>query len=105
MSSRWYWSSPYWLALFALPLAATIGSETYSGQVERAARQQQSRRRAVAVLLADAPPPGIQVDGAQVRRDTEVLARWQLSDGAEREGMVTVARAGERRDAGADLGG
>lgn len=78
------------VALLAIPFAAAVGSDAYAAAARRAAEQTADRHQATAVLLADAPPVQVRLDGVPVEETVEVHARWVVPGGPVREGVVTV---------------
>ncbi|HEX7304979.1 hypothetical protein [Lentzea sp.] len=87
------------VSLLALPVAAAAGSETYAGDQARAAVEQTSRQHVDAILVVDAPVTIGSTERGGVVESTPVLARWRLSDGSTREGVVQAhydAKAGAR---------
>ncbi|MER6663962.1 hypothetical protein ABT256_05400 [Amycolatopsis japonica] len=78
------------LALLAIPFAAAAGSGAYAEGRERAAKQAANRQETTAVLLADAPPVRVRLDGVPLGEKVEVTARWMGPGGLIREGVVTV---------------
>ncbi|MFD5247687.1 hypothetical protein ACFWIW_24335 [Amycolatopsis sp. NPDC058340] len=78
------------LALLAIPFAAAAGSAAYAEGRERAAEQVANRQEATAVLLADAPPVQVRLDGVPMDEKVEATARWTAPGGLIREGVVTV---------------
>ncbi|MFI7117392.1 hypothetical protein [Amycolatopsis sp. NPDC049868] len=78
------------LALLAVPFAAAAGSGAYAEGRGRAAEQAASRQETTAVLLADAPPAHVRLDGVPLDEKVDVVARWTAPGGVIREGRVTV---------------
>ncbi|OKK01363.1 Rv1733c family protein [Amycolatopsis sp. CB00013] len=78
------------LALLAIPFAAAAGSAAYAEGRERAAEQAANRQETTAVLIADAPPVHVRLDGVPLDEKVEVAARWTGPGGLIREGVVTV---------------
>ncbi|RSN24176.1 hypothetical protein DMC63_06385 [Streptomyces sp. WAC 05977] len=78
------------LALLAIPFAAAAGSAAYAEGRERAAKQAANRQETTAVLIADAPPVHVRLDGVPLDEKVEVAARWTGPGGLIREGVVTV---------------
>ncbi|WP_199432271.1 Rv1733c family protein [Qaidamihabitans albus] len=72
------------LALLAIPVAAAIGSETYTSRLDAARAESASREQVTAELLADA----LMSMGAPAARPPHVPARWTLPDGTEHTGQV-----------------
>ncbi|EMD24086.1 Rv1733c family protein [Amycolatopsis azurea] len=86
-------------ALLGVPLAAAAGSEAYATMMARSVFEAATRHSTDAVLLEDAPPSRIGVNGTPSTETARVPARWELSDGAVREGLATAdlgASAGDR---------
>jgi hypothetical protein len=79
-------------ALLALPLAALTGTSTYAKQAAVSTAQRAARHPTTATLLTDAPPA---VDSESVGGNSAVEARWVLTNGATRTGMID-APAGTR---------
>ncbi|WP_340687997.1 hypothetical protein LCL61_18595 [Amycolatopsis coloradensis] len=63
-------------ALLAIPFAATMGSDIYADRMAQATEQATDRRPVTAVLLADAPPVAIRLDGVPIEGKSRVPARW-----------------------------
>jgi len=85
------------LALFAVPVALSVGSEVRADAMRVAEEQRATRTETTAVLLAAAPevPPS----EVQAVPPVAVEAVWQLPGGGERTGTVTAdagTPAGER---------
>ncbi|EME55098.1 hypothetical protein [Amycolatopsis decaplanina] len=78
------------LALLAIPFAAAVGSGAYAEGKGRAAEQAANRQETTAVLLADAPPVHVRLDGVPLDEKAEAVARWTVPGGLIREGVVTV---------------
>ncbi|WP_340681333.1 hypothetical protein LCL61_21415 [Amycolatopsis coloradensis] len=78
------------LVLLAIPFAAAAGSGAYAEGRERAVEQAANRQETTAVLLADAPPVHVRLDGVPLDEKVEVAARWTGPGGLIREGVVTV---------------
>lgn len=78
------------LALLAIPFAAAAGSEAYAEGRKRVAEEMANRQEAIAVLLADAPPVQVRLDGVPTDEKVEATARWAAPGGLIREGVVTV---------------
>jgi len=78
------------LALLAIPFAAAAGSDAYAGSLRRAAEKAASLQETTAVLLVDAPPARVRLDGVPSEEQVEAVARWSVSGGPVREGLVTV---------------
>ncbi|OXM45408.1 hypothetical protein CFP75_31160 [Amycolatopsis alba DSM 44262] len=77
-------------ALLAIPFAAAAGSDTYARKMLKAAEQTVDRRETTAMLLADAPPVRIRLDGVPIEETAYVHARWTVPGGPIREGVVAV---------------
>ena len=76
------------LALSAIPIALTVGSEVRADALATAAAQRATRTETTAVLLDGAPyAPSSE---AQVASPTPVEAWWRLPDGSERTGLITA---------------
>ncbi|MFS8098956.1 hypothetical protein LFM09_17660 [Lentzea alba] len=88
------------VALLALPVAATAGSEFYAARLVQSASEQQTRQQVVAVLLEDTPPVSGVVDPDGPVKSASVRATWHGPDGVPREGLV---RAAQGRKAGGML--
>ncbi|MFD6066922.1 MULTISPECIES: Rv1733c family protein [Amycolatopsis] len=78
------------LTLLAIPFAAAVGSEAYAEGRKRAAEEAANRQETTAVLLADAPPVRVRLDGVPLDEKVEAIARWAAPGGLIREGVVTV---------------
>ncbi len=79
------------VALVALPVAGAAGSELYVRQSARAVVEQQTRQRARAELIADAPLV-VDVAAAEgVAGSAFVEATWTAPDGRTRQGTVPAA--------------
>ncbi|GLZ27932.1 hypothetical protein Lesp02_01220 [Lentzea sp. NBRC 105346] len=76
------------VALLAVPIAGATGSEIYATQKVQAAGQQQTRHRAQAVLIENAPPMIGSAEKGGVVESAPVAAAWRLPDGMTREGTV-----------------
>ncbi|MEU3274952.1 hypothetical protein ABZ639_29245 [Saccharomonospora sp. NPDC006951] len=76
------------LSLIALPIAATVGSNTYAARLTDVEREAGLKHRATAELLADAPVTAPAGDVETVK----VQARWRLPDGTERVGTLATYR-------------
>lgn len=85
------------VALVAVPVAAAAGSEFYTRQSAQAVIEQQTRYRAKAVLIVDAPLVVGSAGPGGVVRSVPVPATWLAPDGATRHGTVRAqseAKAG-----------
>jgi hypothetical protein len=86
------------VALLLVPVALSVGSETYAGQLRAGAEQARSRHHTEARLTQDAPPISAGVRGEAVSGLSYVPASWTLADGTGRTGKVLATngtRAGE----------
>lgn len=77
------------VALLALPIVASAGSETYARSVQEARQEASAVHRSTATLLADAParPHG---DEGWTAPAARVRAHWVTPDGADRTGIVSA---------------
>ncbi len=80
------------LALAALPVAASFGSETYAGQQAQSAQQLGEHTQVTATLLADGPAITINSRAGVVGNGEPTDATWVLADGTRRVGQVVAAR-------------
>jgi len=80
------------LALAALPVAASFGSETYVRQQGQSAQQLGERTQVTATLLADGPPIMVNSRAGVAGGGEPADATWTLPDGARRVGQVVAAR-------------
>ncbi|MEU6641543.1 hypothetical protein ABZ863_03245 [Saccharomonospora sp. NPDC046836] len=80
------------LALAAIPMAASLGSETYAGRLAEAADEAGTRYQTTAELLADAP---VTVPTSEVE-SADVAATWRLPDGTQHVGEVPAHRGAAR---------
>ncbi|MGW3960582.1 Rv1733c family protein [Amycolatopsis sp. NPDC005003] len=80
------------LALTALPVAASFGSETYVRQQEQSAHELGERTQVTATLLADGPPVAVNSRAGVVGNGEPTDATWLLADGTRRVGHVVAAR-------------
>ncbi|VVJ21755.1 Uncharacterised protein [Amycolatopsis camponoti] len=78
------------LALAALPVAASIGSETYARQQDESAQQVSERTRVTATLLADGPDITVNSRAGVVGNGRPTDAAWLLPDGTRRVGKVVA---------------
>ncbi|MFC9250348.1 Rv1733c family protein [Amycolatopsis thailandensis] len=77
-------------ALLGVPLAAAAGSEVYATMMARSDFETATRHATNAVLLEDAPPARVGVDGTPSAETARVRARWELSDGTFQDGLATA---------------
>jgi hypothetical protein len=84
------------LALAALPVAASFGSETYVRQQAQSARQLGERTRVIATLLADGPATTANSRTGVAGTGAPTDATWTLPDGTRRVGKV-IADQGTRK--------
>ncbi|MBK1782825.1 Rv1733c family protein [Prauserella cavernicola] len=80
------------VALFAIPVMASLGSETYAARLAVAEREAGAKHQAKAVLLADAPVSMTAGEMENVR----VRASWRTPDGFDRVGEVATYRGSTR---------
>ncbi|PXY30468.1 hypothetical protein BAY59_12870 [Prauserella coralliicola] len=80
------------LVLFSIPVVASLGSETYASRLAVAEQEAESKHRATAVLLADAP---VSMTTGELE-SVGVLARWERPDGTEQVGEVSAYRGSTR---------
>jgi hypothetical protein len=80
------------LALAALPVAASFGSETYVRQQGQSARQLGERTQVTATLLADGPTITINSRAGVAGNGEPTDATWVLADGTRRVGQVVAGR-------------
>ncbi|WP_167455330.1 Rv1733c family protein [Amycolatopsis kentuckyensis] len=78
------------LALAALPVAASLGSETYARQQGESAQQVGERTRVTATLLADGPDLTANSRAGVVGNGRPTDATWLLPDGTRRVGKVVA---------------
>lgn len=78
------------VGLVLVPVMLTVGSLTHAGLAGERGQQLRDRYATVAVLTEDAPAVNVGIRGA-VAGKSDVPARWRLSDGATRTGVVRVA--------------
>ncbi|HEY3482675.1 MAG TPA: hypothetical protein VG674_23020 [Amycolatopsis sp.] len=78
------------LALAALPVAASIGSETYARQQGESAQQLSERTQVTATLLADGPDITVNSRAGVVGNGRPTDATWLLPDGTRRVGQVVA---------------
>ncbi|GAA0247888.1 hypothetical protein GCM10010492_54550 [Saccharothrix mutabilis subsp. mutabilis] len=76
--------------MLGLPVAAALGSETYTAQAALSRAQQATRHRTDAVLLADAPSTAVETGPGTGVGKSPVPAQWTLPDGRVRRGEVEV---------------
>ncbi|TVT30636.1 hypothetical protein FNH05_28950 [Amycolatopsis rhizosphaerae] len=79
------------LALLAVPVAASLGSDSYGRQKLTAEAESATRQPATAVLLSDAPAETVGPHGVPVSTTVAVPASWRVAGGG-RSGMVTAPR-------------
>ncbi|MEV6874608.1 hypothetical protein [Amycolatopsis sp. NPDC051128] len=80
------------LALAALPVAASLGSETYVRQQAQSAQQLGERTQVTATLLADGPAITVNSRAGVVGNGEPADATWVLADGTRRVGQVVADR-------------
>ncbi|WP_206797055.1 CDP-archaeol synthase [Amycolatopsis sp. MtRt-6] len=80
------------LALTALPVAASFGSETYVRQQAQSAQQLGERTQVTATLLADGPAIMVNSRAGVIGNGEPTDATWMLADGTRRVGQVVAAR-------------
>jgi type II secretory pathway pseudopilin PulG len=80
------------LALAALPVAASFGSETYVRQQGQSAHQLSARTQVTATLRADGPAILVDSRAGVAGNGEPTDATWMLPDGARRVGWVGAAR-------------
>ncbi|MEU4524648.1 hypothetical protein AB0F52_38755 [Amycolatopsis sp. NPDC024027] len=80
------------LALAALPIAASFGSETYARQQSQSEQQLGERTQVTATLLADGPDIAINSRAGVAGNGEPTDATWVLADGTRRIGHVVAAR-------------
>jgi hypothetical protein len=80
------------VALAALPVTATVGSETYARQQSVSEQQLSTRFPATATLLADGPPIDDGSRGAAVGNPAPTEASWILPNGNRRSGKVPASQ-------------
>jgi len=80
------------LALAALPVAASFGSETYVRQQGQSAQQLGERTQVTATLLADGPSITIHSRAGVAGNGEPTDATWVLADGTRRVGQVVADR-------------
>jgi hypothetical protein len=78
------------MALAALPVAASLGSETYVRQQGQSARQLGERTRVTATLLADGPAITVNTRAGVAGSGEPTDATWTLPDGTRRVGKVVA---------------
>ncbi|MET8846835.1 hypothetical protein [Amycolatopsis sp. NPDC004625] len=84
------------LALAALPVAASFGSETFVRQQGRSAQETSERTLVTATLLADGPELTVSPRSGITGNGAPTDATWVLPDGTRRVGRV-VADEGTRK--------
>jgi hypothetical protein len=77
-------------AIVLIPVALTLGSETYAGQLHSSEEQSRARQQVTATLVQDAPGAPMALGGESATTRSTVRVRWRQSDGVERTGMVPV---------------
>ena len=80
------------LAMAALPFAASLGSETYAQQKVQSAQQLKDRTQATATLLTDGPPRTAGARSAVGGNAQPTDATWLLADGTRRAGKVDAGK-------------
>jgi hypothetical protein len=78
------------LALAALPVAASFGSETFVSQQAQSARELGERTLVPATLLADGPETSVSPRTGVVVSGEPTDATWRLPDGTWRAGKVVA---------------
>lgn len=78
------------LALTALPVAASFGSETFARQREQSAQELGERTLVTATLLADGPEIKVNSRTGAVGNGEPTDATWLLPDGTRRVGRVVA---------------
>ena len=78
------------LALIALPVAASFGSETYASEQGRSARQLDERTQVTATLLTDGPEITVNSRTGVVGNGQPTDATWLLPDGTRKVGKVVA---------------
>ncbi|HVW43242.1 MAG TPA: hypothetical protein VHC18_18020 [Amycolatopsis sp.] len=76
------------VAVTAIPIALTVGTEVRAGALATAEAQRATRTPSEAVLLATAPD--VAPSEYTVRTTTWVDAVWRLPDGSERTGQISA---------------
>ncbi|WP_370962590.1 hypothetical protein [Amycolatopsis sp. cg9] len=96
------------LGLAALPVAASIGSETHARQQGESAQQLAERTRVTATLLADGPAITVNSRAGVAGGGAPTDATWLLPDGTRHVGKVVADRGalkGETLTVWVDRGG
>ena len=78
------------LALVALPVAASFGSEMYARQQEQSAQELGVRAQVTATLLADGPDINVNSRTGAVGSGEPTEATWVLPDGTRKVGKVVA---------------
>ncbi|MGW4059934.1 Rv1733c family protein [Amycolatopsis sp. NPDC004747] len=78
------------LALVALPVAASFGSETFGHQRAQSAQELAERSAVTATLLADGPELSVSPRSGLVGNGAPTDATWVLPDGTRRFGRVVA---------------
>lgn len=80
------------VALLAVPVLAAVGSTFVAQRLEMSERQRMTHSRVSAVLMEDAPPPTDRRANSLMNGvvTAQVPASWQLPNGVERHGSVSV---------------
>ncbi|MEQ0557997.1 hypothetical protein ABJI51_02855 [Amycolatopsis sp. NEAU-NG30] len=78
------------VALAALPVAASVGSEVYAQQRVQSAQQLGERTRVTATLLGDGPPLAANTRTGVAGHGAPTDATWTLPDGTRRVGKVVA---------------
>ncbi|RSD11665.1 Rv1733c family protein [Amycolatopsis eburnea] len=78
------------LALIALPVAASVGSETFVRQQAQSAQELGERTQVTATLLADGPELAVSPRSGVARNGRPTDATWVLPDGTRRVGRVVA---------------
>jgi hypothetical protein len=78
------------LALAALPVAASVGSETYARQQGESTQQLGERTRVTATLLADGPALTVNARAGGAGSGAPTDATWVLPDGSRRVGRIVA---------------
>lgn len=80
------------VALLAVPVAGAAGSELHARQQAQVVGEQETRQRAQAVLVEDAPPVTKVDDRGTVLETAPVLATWSGPEGQVLQGTVQAHR-------------
>ncbi|MGW5746468.1 Rv1733c family protein [Amycolatopsis sp. NPDC003861] len=78
------------LALIALPVAASFGSETFVSQQAQSAQELGERTQVTATLLADGPELTVSPRSGIAGNGAPTDATWVLPDGTRRVGQVVA---------------